>query len=36
MRKQPPKNGVARRLWDLSEEEVDAIFARDEEGENGA
>jgi hypothetical protein len=30
MREQPPKNGVARRLWDLSDEEVDAIFEDDD------
>ena len=26
MREQPPKNGVARQLWDMSDEDVAAIF----------
>jgi len=31
MREQPPKNGTARALWDLTEEEVAELF---EEGED--
>ena len=26
MREQPPKNGVARQLWDMSDEEVEELF----------
>ena len=33
MREQPPKNGVARELWDMTDEEIDAIFGDEEEGE---
>lgn len=33
MREQPPKNGVARQLWDMTDEEIDAIFGDEEEGE---
>ena len=29
MSRQPPKTGIARRLWDLSDEEVAAIFDDD-------
>ena len=33
MREQPPKTGVARKVWDMSDEEIDAIFGDDEVGE---
>ena len=34
MREQPPKNGVARQLWDMTDEEIDAVFGADEEAED--
>lgn len=33
MREQPPKTGTARRLWDLTEEEVEELFGDEEGGE---
>ena len=30
---QPPKTGVARKVWELSDKEIDAIFGDEEEGE---
>jgi hypothetical protein len=32
MAEQPPKTGAARRLWDLSDEEVREIFDDEEAG----
>ena len=36
MSRQPPKTGLARRVWDLSDEEVAAIFDDDEDDETEA
>jgi len=34
MSRQPPKTGFARRVWDLSDEEVAAIFDDDDEDDD--
>ena len=35
MREQPPKNGLARRLWDLTDDEIAELFDGDRSKDGG-
>ena len=35
MREQPPKNGLARRLWDLDDDEIAELFGDDRSKDGG-
>ena len=35
MREQPPKNGLARQLWDLTDDEIDELFGDDRSKDGG-